>query len=194
MDIPSLLEKSLLIALGAIGTVAWYFWRRKVEGKAALDHIDKNERLLRLKQSLDTSGLSVADLRSFEQLLFGKVASSQAVADTFARQADSLRSFAQEGDLTQLQMEEASLRTHHLTRADLETTVAELRSLLDEEETELFDKSYAAWESYLDSYSNFVGKRYEGGSIHTLMVLSALEGIMAAQIANLATEIADRKL
>ncbi len=188
------IEKIVLVALGALGTVLWYFIRRKIENKSTLDHIEKNERLLKLRQDLDSSGISVSELNEFEKILTGKANSALAVSEKFARQAEDAIRLGKDEQLTQLEMNEAALRTHHITEAYLERVVEELRSQLAEDEVVLFNHSQEFWTKYRESYGDFVGQLYEGGSIRPLMVLSALESITATRISELEAEVEQRKL
>ena len=77
------MEKFIYLVLGAVLTWAFYFVQRRVERRGAFETIERNQKLLDLKQGLDQSNTNLDDLRRFEQRLIGSAETAARIADSY---------------------------------------------------------------------------------------------------------------
>ena len=179
------MDKFIYLVIGAGLTWLFYFVQRRVERRGAVEAIERNQKLLDLKQGLDTTNTNLDDLRRFEQRLIGK-------AETAARIADSY--FTRAEEVTRHDMNHQAIDEFRRADSRLQVVVAHLRSQLDDETLAIFDEAQRSWLDYRGRYARFVSQSYAGGAIRPLIHAVTLESITELWINELETQLADESV
>jgi uncharacterized protein YecT (DUF1311 family) len=182
-----------LVILGAIGTVIWFFWRRKVEQKRVFENIQKAEKLLLLRKELDKTNYTIEDLKSLEDALMGRAEVAKELGASFEKQAEEIRRIQFNSAMTQTEMNIVAAQVYERAERKLETIIAELKEYLSPEEIAKLDETNEAWRNYQRKHAELLASQYEGGSIQPLIYSSALESLTIARIVELETELKQLK-
>jgi uncharacterized protein YecT (DUF1311 family) len=150
-----------------------------------LEQIDKQQRLLDLKKSLDATGTTLDDLKILEDSILGKARSAKTLAEAYEDQAIEIYAVETSAHMTQAEMNKHAADSFHRAEARLNELTASLRVLLEGSERAAFDQSHQAWLQYRDKSAEFQSARYEGGSIQPLIQASALESATISRIVEL---------
>lgn len=180
-----MLERFLFALFGSLLTALWFFVRRRVEQKPVFEQIDKQQRLLDLKQNLDASGATLDDLKILEDSILGKAQSAKTLADAYEDQALEIYAVDNSAHMTQAEMNQHAANSFHRADQRLGELIDSLRELLDTPTRDSFDQSQEAWLNYRQSSAEFQSAQYEGGSIQPLIHASALESATISRIVEL---------
>jgi uncharacterized protein YecT (DUF1311 family) len=187
-------DKYIYLVVGAALTWLFYFVQRRIERRGAVEVIERNRKLLDLKQGLDSANTNLDDLRRFEQRLIGKAETAARIADSYFTRAEEVARSSggeavRQGDMNQQAVDE-------FRRADsrLQVVVAHLRSQLDDEALAIFDETQRSWLDFRARYARFVSQSYSAGSIRPLIHAVTLESITELWINELETQLADESL
>jgi len=180
-----MLDRLLFALFGSLLTALWFFVRRRVEQKPVFEQIDKNQRLLDLKQNLDASGATLDDLKILEDSILGKAQSAKTLADAYEDQALEIYAVDSSSHMTQAEMNQHAANSFYRADQRLREMIDSLRELLDTPMRNSFDQSQEAWLNYRQSSAEFQSAQYEGGSIQPLIHASALESATISRIVEL---------
>lgn len=188
------MDKLLYLVLGAVLTWAFYFIQRRVEKRSAVEAIERNQKLLQLKQGLDESNTNLDDLRRFEQRLIGKAETAARIADNYFTKAEEVARQSDDLAITQRDMNQQALIEFQQADERLATVVAHLRRQLDDETLAVFDDAHRSWLQFRDRYARFVSQSYAGGAIRPLIHAVTLESITQLWTDELETQLGDESV
>ena len=188
------MEKLLYLALGAVLTWVFYFVQRRVEKRSAVEAIERNQKLLELKQGLDESNTNLDDLRRFEQRLIGKAETAARIADNYFTKAEEVARQSDDLAVTHHDMNQQALAEFQQADARLATVVAHLRRQLDEETLAVFDEAHRSWLQFRDRYARFVSQSYAGGAIRPLIHAVTMESVTQLWTNELETQLGDESV
>ncbi|HEY0505420.1 MAG TPA: lysozyme inhibitor LprI family protein [Lysobacter sp.] len=188
------MEKFLYLLAGAVLTWAFYFVQRRIERRGAVETIERNQKLLDLKQGLDQANTNLDDLRRFEQRLIGKAETAARIADDYFTRAEEVARQSDDGAVTQHDMNQQALDGFTQADARLNTVVAHLRRQLDEETLSIFDDAHRSWLQFRDRYARFISQSYAGGAIRPLIHAVTLESVTQLWTNELETQLGDESL
>lgn len=183
------MEKIIYLLVGAVITWGLYFIQRRLERRKTTELIERNQKLLNLKQGLEQASTSLDELRQFESRLIGKAEAAVKIAGRYVSQAGEV---ARRGE--RVAGDEASAQAiadFQRMDARLDDAVAHLRRQLDGADLAAFEQVNLAWLSFRERYARFIAQTYSGGSIQPLIHAVTLESITAAWIAELETQLGD---
>lgn len=181
------MEKIIYLLVGAAITWGLYFIQRRLERRSATEAIERNQKLLNLKQGLEQASTSLDELRQFESRLIGKAEAAVKIAGRYVSQAGEV---ARRGDLVASdEMSTQAIIDFQLVDARLDDAVAHLRRQLDGDDLAAFEQVHVAWLAFRERYARFIAQSYSGGAIQPLIHAVTLESITAAWIAELETQL-----
>ena len=188
------MDKAIYLLLGAALTWAFYFLQRRVERRHTVDAIDRNQKLLTLKQGLEGANTSLDDLRRFESRLIGKAETAVRIADGYVTQAEGVARQVEIEVLTHDDMNHQAIVEFQRVDARLDGLVAHLRRQLDGDSLGTFESAQLAWLAFRERYARFIAQSYSSGAIRPLIHAVTLESITAAWIAELETQLGDESV
>jgi len=181
------MEKIIYLLVGAAITWGLYFIQRRLERRSTAEAIDRNQKLLNLKQGLEQASTNLDELRQFESRLIGKAEAAVKIAGRYVSQAGEV---ARRGDLVASdEMSAQAIIDFQLVDARLDDAVAHLRRQLDGDDLAAFEQVHVAWLAFRERYARFIAQSYSGGAIQPLIHAVTLESITAAWIAELETQL-----
>ena len=186
---PDWIRDAVLLALGALGTAIWFFWRRKAEQTPVFENIQKAEKLLTLRKELDNTNYTIADLKNLEDILMGRAVVAKELSASYEQRAEEVRSIEFSKPMTQREMNVVAAHAYESAERSLETTICQLKEYLSPEEAARLDDANAAWRDYIQKHAHFAAAQHEGGSIQPLILASALESVTVARIVELEVEL-----
>lgn len=184
------MEQIIYIVGGAALTWAFYFVQRRVEQRGTVDAIERTQKLLALKQGLESAHTDLDDLRRFEHRLIDTAETAVRIADSYFSKAEEV---ARHGDdaASQADMNLQAVDQFQREDARLASVVGRLRGHLDGANLDAFEDAHRAWLAFRHHYARFISQSYGRGSIRPLIQAVTLESITAAWIAELRTQLAD---
>ncbi|MFC5571339.1 lysozyme inhibitor LprI family protein [Lysobacter yangpyeongensis] len=184
------MEKIVYLLIGAAITWGLYFIQRRVERRRTTEAIERNQKLLNLKQGLEQASTSLEELRQFENRLIGKAEAAVKIAGRYVSQAGEV---ARRSDSLLAHDDFAVQAVADFQRVDarLDDAVAHLRKQLDGADLAAFEQVHLAWLAFRERYARFIAQSYSGGAIQPLIHAVTLESITAAWIAELETQLGD---
>ena len=185
------MEQALYLLLGAALTWAFYFVQRRIERRDTVDTIERNQKLLTLKQGLEGAGTSLDELRRFERRLIGKAEAAVRIADRYVSQAEQVARESDEPVLDEAAMNRRAIASFQQVDDHLDRLVTRLRAALDGTSLAAFDAVHLGWLGYRERYARFIAEAYSGGAIQPLIHAVTLESITAAWITELETQLGD---
>ncbi len=185
------MDKAIYLLLGAALTWAFYFLQRRVERRQTVEVIERNQKLLALKQGLEGANTSLDDLRRFETRLIGKAETAVRIADGYVTQAEVVARQVEVEALTHDDMNHQAIVEFQRVDARLDGLVAHLRRQLDGDSLSTFETAQVAWLGFRERYARFIAQSYSSGAIRPLIHAVTLESITAAWIAELETQLGD---
>lgn len=185
------MEQLLYLLAGAALTWAFYFVQRRVERRGEVDAIERNQKLLVLKQGLEDANTSLEELRRFERRLIGKAEAAVRIADRYVSQAEQVARESGEPVLDEAAMNRRAIDSFQRVDARLDALVARLRGELDDGGLAAFDAVHMAWLGYRERYARFIAETYAGGAIQPLIHAVTLESITAAWITEIGTQLGE---
>ncbi|MBF6025327.1 lysozyme inhibitor LprI family protein [Lysobacter niastensis] len=188
------MDKFIYLLAGAMLTWLFYFLQRRVERRGAVEAIERNQKLLDLKQGLDSSNTNLDDLRRLEQRLIGKAETAARIADSYFTRAEEVARHSGDDGLTQHDMNQQAIDEFRLADARLQVVVAHLRTQLDGETLAIFDETQHAWFDFRNRYARFVSQSYSAGAIRPLIHAVTMESITELWINELETQLADESV
>lgn len=188
------MENFIYLLSGAALTWAFYFVQRRMERRGAVETIERNQKLLDLKQGLDQANTNLDDLRRFEQRLIGKAETAARIADNYFTKAEEVARQSDDAAVTQHDMNHQALSEFQRADARLSTVVAHLRRQLDEETLAIFDEAHGSWLQFRDRYARFISQSYSGGAIRPLIHAVTMESVTELWINELETQLGDESL
>lgn len=188
------MEQAIYLLLGAALTWAFYFVRRKVERQDTVDAIERNQKLLTLKQGLEGANTSLDELRRFESRLIGKAEAAVRMADRYVSQVELVARESNDPSLDEDAMNLRAIRSFQQADAHLDELVVRLRAELDGHGLTTFESVHLGWLDYRERYARFIAETYSGGAIQPLIHAVTLESITAAWITELETQLGDGDL
>lgn len=188
------MEKFIYLIVGAVLTWAFYFIQRRVERRGAVETIERNQKLLELKQGLDNANTNLDDLQRFEQRLIGKAETAARIADTYFTRAEVVARQSDDAQVSQADMNQQALDDFQRAQARLSTVVAHLRRQLDGETLAVFDEAHRSWLSFREHYARFISQTYAGGAIRPLIHAVTMESVTQLWINELETQLADESV
>lgn len=183
------MEQVIYLAVGAAFTWSFYFIQRRVERRKAAEAIERSQKLLDLKQDLESSHTSIDELRAFESRLIDKAETALQIADDYVTKAEDVarRSFAELRSHDE--MNQQAIVEFHTVDARLDTLVVHLRRQLDPSGLAAFDQAHLAWLTFRERYAQFIAHCYSSGAIRPMIHAVTLESLTAAYIAELETQL-----
>lgn len=188
------MEKFIYLIVGAVLTWAFYFVQRRVERRGAVETIERNQKLLDLKQGLDNANTNLDDLQRFEQRLIGKAETAARIADTYFTKAEVVARQSDDTEVTQADMNQLAQQDFQRAQARLATVVAHLRRQLDGETLAVFDEAHDSWLQFRERYARFISQTYAGGAIRPLIHAVTMESVTELWINELETQLADESV
>lgn len=185
------MEQVLYLIVGAALTWTFYFVQRRVERRRSTDAIDRHQRLLALKQGLESADTSVEDLRRFENRLLGRAETAARLADSWFNKAEALARHADDEGTTVTDIDREAMAAVREADATLEVLVRHLRRQLDGEALQTFEQAHARWLEYRERYARFVAASYSGGALRPLIHAVTLESVTLAWINELEMQLGD---
>ncbi len=183
-----MLEKILLVLLGAVLSGIAYLLKRRIEKKHASDSLERHQKLLTIRKELNEQKLTVEDLRSLESALLKR----NAKTENAEKMQDELSPLLEENNNALLSQFEMNMRADgnvKIAKAKLEQIYQELSFRLENKEREALEESHKTWEEYSRKHAEFSASSYEGGSIYPLIYLSTLESLVVERTALLKSEL-----
>jgi len=182
------MEKIVYLLIGAAITWGLYFIQRALERRKTTEVIDRNQKLLNLKQGLEQASTNLDELRQFESQLIGKAEAAVKIAGRYVSQAGEV---ARHGDTVTAndEISQQAVAGFQAVDARLDELVAHLHRQLDGDSLAAFEQVHLAWLSFRERYARFIAQSYSGGSIQPLIHAVTLESITAAWIAELETQL-----
>ena len=182
------MEKIVYLLIGAAITWGLYFIQRRLERRKTTEAIERNQKLLNLKQGLEQASTSLEELRLFENRLIGKAEAAVKIAGRYVSQAGEV---ARRSDALLVHDDMTAQAVSDFQRVDarLDDAVGHLRKQLDGENLAAFEQVHLAWLSFRERYARFIAQSYSGGAIQPLIHAVTLESITAAWIAELETQL-----
>ncbi len=184
-----MIEKVALVLLGILLSMGFYFIRRRIEKKPAMELIEKRQKLLDINRQMSEQGVSHEELAILEDIITGKKRAIESHREKAERETKPLIPEEEMEYLTQADMNARASENFENAKKRLETVVLELRSELDKEEEKAFNEAQRAWESYSVEQAQAASARYTGGSIYPLIYLSELESITIDRVGRLQAEL-----
>ena len=183
------MDKLLYLLIGAAITWGLYFIQRRLERRRTTEAIERNQKLLNLKQGMEQARTSLDELRQFESRLIGKAEAAVKIAGRYVSQAGEVArqqdtALGAQDELSAHKMEEVRQLEQRL-----DALVVHLRAQLDAPNQAAFDEVHAAWLGFRRGYARFIAHSYSAGSIQPLIHAVTLESITAAWIAELETQL-----
>jgi len=185
------MEQAMYLLIGATLTWALYFVQRRVERRQTTEVIERNQKLLALKQGLEGANTSLDDLRQFEGRLIGKAETAVRIADGYVAQAEQVARQVDVAAQTHDDMNQQAVAQFQRVDARLAGLVAHLRRQLDGESLAAFESAHLAWAAFRDRHARFIAQSYGSGAIRPLIHAVTLESITSAWIAELQTQLGD---
>ncbi|HEY0505263.1 MAG TPA: lysozyme inhibitor LprI family protein [Lysobacter sp.] len=185
------MEKIIYLLIGAAITWGLYFIQRRLERRKTAEAIDRNAKLLALKQGLEDTNTSLDELRQFENRLIGKAEAAVKIAGRYVTQAGEVARHSSDESLTQDDINQQAIAEFQGVDARLDGLVTHLRQQLDGDNLATFDAAHLAWLGFRERYARFIAQSYSAGSIQPLIHAVTLESITAAWIAELETQLGD---
>jgi uncharacterized protein YecT (DUF1311 family) len=182
------MEKIIYLLMGAAITWGLYFIQRRLERRKTTEAIERNQKLLNLKQGLEQASISLEELRQFESRLIGKAEAAVKIAGRYVSQAGEVARHSATVTASDDMSQQAVAEFQELD-ARLDAVVAHLRKQLDGENLVAFEHVHLAWLSFRERYARFIAQSYSAGSIQPLIHAVTLESITAAWIAELETQL-----
>lgn len=183
------MEKFAYLLIGALLTWAFYFVQRRIERRGDVETIERNQKLLALKQGLDEANTNLDDLRRFEQRLIGKAETAVRNADRYVTRAEDVARQGCEAAVDAGDMNQQALEEFAQADAQLVQIVAHLREQLDAETRAAFDDAHASWLAFRQRYARFVSQSYSGGSIRPLIHAVTMESVTQSWTDELETQL-----
>ncbi|MGY0559057.1 MULTISPECIES: lysozyme inhibitor LprI family protein [unclassified Lysobacter] len=188
------MEQGIYLLLGAVLTWAFYFARRRVERRNTVDAIERNQKLLTLKQGLEGANTSLDELRRFESQLIGKAEAAVRMADRYVSQVELVARERDDQSLDEEAMNLRAISSFQQADAHLDQLVVRLRAELDGHGLAAFEAVHLGWLGYRERYARFIAETYSGGAIQPLIHAVTLESITVAWITELETQLGDGDL
>ena len=185
------MEQALYLLIGAALTWAFYFVQRSVERRNTVDAIERNQKLLSLKQGLESANTSLDELRRFESRLIGKAETAVRIADRYVGQAEQVARQREDPAWDEPAMNDQAIAAFQRVDARLDSLAAHLRRQLDGDSLRAFEAAHLAWLGFRERYARFIAQSYSGGAIQPLIHAVTLESITAAWITELETQLGD---
>jgi uncharacterized protein YecT (DUF1311 family) len=184
------MDKFIYLVFGAGLTWLFYFVQRRVERRRTVETIERNQKLLDLKQGLEQASTSLDELRQFEGRLIGKAEAAVKIAGRYVSQAGEV---ARHGEAITAHDDLSIQAIAAFQRVDarLDGVVAHLRQQLDGENLAAFEHVHLAWLAFRERYARFIAQSYSAGAIQPLIHAVTLESITAAWSAELETQLGD---
>lgn len=187
LDINELAQKALWLFIGAVGTVFWFFLRRKVEQKPIFEKLQKTEKLISIKKAMDDSGYTIEGLHQFEKDLTSRAHAADAVSAAYKKEIELIKAIRP--IKTQLQMNQEAGQSLQRSEEQLSNVIAAFKVFFSPEKRKEFDQTNIAWKEFSRLNAKFLASRYEGGSIQPLIYASTLEAAVNSRIAELESEL-----
>ena len=184
------MEKIVYLLVGAAITWGLYFLQRRLERRKTTEVIERNQKLLNLKQGLEQASTSLEELRQFEGRLIGKAEAAVKIAGRYVSQAGEV---ARRSDAITAHDDMSLQAVADFQRVDarLDGVVAHLHRQLDGDNLAAFEQVHLAWLAFRERYARFIARSYSAGAIQPLIHAVTLESITAAWIAELETQLGD---
>ena len=187
------MEKLLYLLIGAAITWGLYFIQRRLERRSATEAIDRNQKLLNLKQGMEQARTNLDELRQFEHRLIGKAEAAVKIAGRYVSQAGEVARQQDGAKRAQDELSAQKMDEVRLLEQRLDALVAHLRAQLDDTNRFAFDEVHAAWLDFRQRHARFIAQSYSAGAIQPLIHAVTLESITAAWIAELETQLGNEE-
>lgn len=185
------MEQAVYLLLGAALTWTWYLVQRRVERRSTNEAIERNAKLLALKQGLDGANTNLDDLHRFETRLIGKAETAVRIADGYVTRAEEVARHTALAPPNRDDMNQQARVEFERVDRRLMRLVDHLRGQLDSESLAAFEDAHRAWLVFRERHARFIAHSYSGGSIRPLIHAVTLESVTAAWIAELETQLGD---
>jgi len=182
----------VVLLLGALG----YLLKRRIEGASRKQRVSSLTDLLDFKVKLDSSGMSIDSLHSFEAKVLGKPAKvALGLARHYADVADTLSIDAERAEAagddasTQTELNENAASRHAEARLMLAATVATLASRTADGAEALKD-AQNTWEAFQAAELQRERQKWGAGTVAPMMVAAKAEALALERRATLEQELA----
>jgi uncharacterized protein YecT (DUF1311 family) len=189
------LEKAILLVLGALVGALGYMLKRRLERKPMLEALDIQAKLLSINKEMRAQGLTPQDLSDLEKELTEKPRAIRKHAQQLEQAARPILEKPEGAFLTQAEMNARASDNLETAKLKMDQVLDELEPLLDDAERAALEKAHTAWESYSVEQAEAAAISYRGGTIHPLIFLSELERLTVERTARLQADLDElRKL
>jgi uncharacterized protein YecT (DUF1311 family) len=185
------MEKIVYLLIGAAITWGLYFLQRRLERRKTTELIERNQKLLDLKQGLEQASTSLDELRQFEHRLIGKAEAAVKIAGRYVSQAGEVARRSEALLVNDDDVTVQAVADFQRVDARLDAAVAHLRRQIDGDNLAAFEHVHLAWLAFRERYARFIAQSYSGGAIQPLIHAVTLESVTAAWIAELETQLGD---
>jgi uncharacterized protein YecT (DUF1311 family) len=183
------LEKALLIILGALIGALGYVLKRRFERKPTLETLDVQAKLLSINKEMKAQGLTPEDLSNLEKELTAKPQAAQKYVEELEQAALPLLEKSEGEFLSQAEMNIRASNNLDAAKLKMSHALSELQSLVDATERDALMSAQSAWESYCVQQADAAAISYRGGSIYPLIYLSELERLTVDRTARLQADL-----
>lgn len=191
VDITASPWKELLVALvTTVVTSIFFLAKRRIEGSAATEQLERQSALLDVRKKLRESGLTVKDLRSFEDELTKRHKKND-TEDEVAAELALGRSSSVDGSV----IGETQAEMNILAGADLDIIRAMMAKAMHELvisascNGDSFETSQKAWERYAKAEARARSVFCEGSSMYPSHCTAALKELTVSRIADIREQI-----
>ena len=185
------MEQVIYLLAGAALTWSFYFVQRRVERRRTVEVIDRNQKLLALKQDLEGTNTSLDELRRFESRLIGKAEAAVRIADRYVSEVAEAARASDDSTFDEDAVNERAIASCRRADARLAALVMRLREQLDGPGLDAFEAVHQGWLGYRERYARFIAQTYSGGAIQPLIHAVTLESITQGWITELETQLGD---
>ena len=188
------MDKIFYLLVGAAITWGLYFIQRRLERRHTAEAIDRNQKLLNLKQGMEQARTSLEELRQFETRLIGQAEAAVKIAGRYVSQAGEVARQHDAAITAQDDLSAQAVGAVRVLERRLDGLVAHLRRQLDGDNLVAFDEVHVAWLAFRERYARFIAQSYSAGAIQPLIHAVTLESITATWIAELETQLGEYEM
>lgn len=181
-----LLQTGVGLVLGAAGTVAFYFLKRRFSRTEIHENVDLYTKIAGMTAALREQGISIHDAEQIAATITSKVRIANAVPERREEPQFS-------ENMTQAEMNRHAAASAAAAMARLQGEVARLDGFLSAEEQEISAASQDAWEAYCRQQAQLSSTLAEGGSMQPMLFSSATERLALDRIAFIEEMIKERQ-
>jgi hypothetical protein len=163
------MEKIVYLLIGAAITWGLYFIQRRLERRKTTEVIERNQKLLNLKQGLEQASTSLEELRQFEGRLIGKAEAAVKIAGRYVSQAGEVARHGEGHHRARRPQHPGRRRLPAGGRAPRRPWSRTCAGQLDGDNLAAFEQVHLAWLAFRERYARFIAQSYSAGAIQPLI-------------------------